>query len=108
MQFSVGATPEFMGEQILQILHLDGNFRAALSDDKSTLTVLRNEAITPRRIMYSVTDGHLLVERQPFVTQPFLERMHRRRGYDGSFVADSHHDAGGRPLRCVELGLHFP
>lgn len=89
MQFSAGATPEFMSEQILQILNLDGNFRAALSEDKNTLTVLRNGAIAPRRITYSVTDGHLLVERQPFVTQPFLERMHRRRGYGGSFVADN-------------------
>jgi hypothetical protein len=89
MQFSAGATPEFMGEQILQTLHLDGAFRATLSEDKNTLTVLRNEAISPRRITYSVGDGHLLVERQRFVTQPFLERMHRRRGYGAAFVADN-------------------
>src|SRR5215469_13813790 len=63
MQFSVGATPQFMGEQILQTLHLDGNFRAALSKDKSTLTVLRNDDFSPRRITYSIADGHLFVER---------------------------------------------
>jgi hypothetical protein len=89
MQFSVGATPEFMGEQILRILHLDGNFGATLSEDKDTLTVMRNEAISPRRITYSVTDGPLLVERQPFQPQPFLEKMHRRRGYSASFIVDN-------------------
>ncbi len=89
LQFSTGATPDFMGEQILQILHLDGNFRATLSEDKDTLTILRNEALAPRRITYSVTGGHLLIERQPFEAQPFLERMHRRRGYGGSFAADN-------------------
>jgi hypothetical protein len=89
LQFSPNATPEFIGEQILRILRLDGNFRATLSKDKNTVTVLRNEAVSPRRITYSVTDGHLLVERQAFVTQPFLERMHIRRGYSGAFLADN-------------------
>jgi hypothetical protein len=89
LQFSAGATPEFMGRQILQILHLDGSFRATLSADKNTLAVLRKQALAPRRITYSLAGGHLLVERQPFLTQPFLERMHHRRGYGASFVADN-------------------
>jgi hypothetical protein len=46
VQFSAGARPEFMGKQILQILHLDGNVRAFLSEGENTLTVLRNEAVS--------------------------------------------------------------
>jgi hypothetical protein len=88
-RFSADATPDFMGDQILRYLHLDGGFRAALSKDKNTLTVLRNDPISPRRITYTLADGHLLVEKQAFAAQPFLERMHRRRGYGGSFVADN-------------------
>jgi hypothetical protein len=89
MQFSAAATPEFMGEQILRTLHLEGNFRADLNQDRNTLTIVRNESIYLRRITYSVRDGNLLVERQPFATQLFLERMHRRRGYDAGFAADN-------------------
>lgn len=88
-QFSADATPDFMGDQILQCLHLDGDFHAGLSKDKKTLTVLRNDPVSPRRITYTLANGHVLVEKQAFATQGFLERMHRRRGYGGSFVADN-------------------
>ncbi len=88
-QFSADATPDFMGQEILETLHLDGNFRATLSKDKKTLTVVRNDPMAPRRITYTPADGHLLIEKQNFAVQPFLERMHRRRGFGGSFVADN-------------------
>jgi hypothetical protein len=87
-QFSADATPDFMGEEILQTLHLEGNFRATLSKDRKTLIVLRNDPVSPRRITYTPADGHILIEKQNFAVQPFLERMHRRRGF-GSFVADN-------------------
>ena len=50
LQFSAGASPEFMGGQILRVLRLEGNFRATLSEDSNTLTVFRDEALAPRRI----------------------------------------------------------
>ncbi|HVW07784.1 MAG TPA: PepSY-associated TM helix domain-containing protein [Bryobacteraceae bacterium] len=88
-RFSADASADFMGEEILRELNLDGNFRATLSKDKKTLTVVRNDLVAPRRITYTPADGHLLVEKQNFAVQPLLERMHRRRGYGGSFVADN-------------------
>jgi len=87
-QFSADATPDFMGEEILKTLDLEGNFRAVLSKDKKTLTVIRNDPVSPRQITYTPADGHLLIEKQNFAVQPFLERMHRRRGF-GSFAADN-------------------
>lgn len=88
-QFSADASADFMGEEILRELNLDGNFRATLSKDRKTLTVIRNDAVSPRRITYTPAERHLLVEKQNFAVQPLLERMHRRRGYGGSFMADN-------------------
>jgi hypothetical protein len=89
VEFSGDATPQFMAAQILQVLHMDGDFRAQFNKDMKVLTIVRNEALAPRRISYSIQDSRLLVERQQFATQPFLERMHRRRGYGASFAADN-------------------
>jgi hypothetical protein len=89
VQFSRDATPQFMAAQVLQVLRLEGDFRAQLSKDKKVLTIVRNEALAPRRITYLLEDSRLIVERQQFATQPFLERMHRRRGYGASFAADN-------------------
>src|SRR3569833_2249774 len=88
-QFSADATPDFMGQEILETLHLEGNFRATLSEDKKTLSIVRNDPVAPRRIIFTPADGHLVIEKQNFAVQPFLERMHRRRGFGGSFVADN-------------------
>jgi len=88
-QFSADATPDFMGQEILQTLHLEGNFRATLSKDKKTLSVVRDDPVTQQRITYTPADGHLVIEKQNFAVQPFLERMHRRRGFGASFVADN-------------------
>ncbi len=87
-QFSADASADFMGEEILRELNLEGSFRAVLSKDRKTLTVIRNDAVSPRRITYTLADRHLLVEKQYFAVQSLLERMHRRRGY-GSFMADN-------------------
>ena len=89
MQFSADATPGFMGDQILSAVHLEGNSRATLSKDKKTLTIVRNDPVTPRRITYKLADGHMTIEKSGFSTEAFLERMHRRRGYGGQFVADN-------------------
>ena len=88
-QFSADATPDFMGQEILQALRLEGNFRATLGKDKKTLVVVRNDPVAPRRIIYTPADGHLVIEKQNLAVKPILERMHRRRGFGGSFVADN-------------------
>ena len=44
--------------------------------------------ITPRRITYTPADGRLVIESQVFRTPAFLERMHRRRGYQSGYALD--------------------
>ena len=87
-RFSPGAAPQFMGEQILEQLQLPGNFNANLSKDRSKLTINRTDPLAPRRITYFPADNRLLVERQEMRAEPFLESLHRRRGYQSRYLPD--------------------
>jgi hypothetical protein len=87
-QFSPGAKPALMAEQILRELDLSGNFNANLREQGKKLVIVRTGPVTPRRISYTPADGKLLVEKQEFRVQPFLESLHRRRGYQSSMALD--------------------
>ncbi len=87
-QFSGKLDAPVMAEQILRDLKMEGNFQANLTKSGSKLTINRTDPITPRRITYTPADGKLLIEKQEFRTQPFLERFHRRRGYDNRYLLD--------------------
>ncbi|MCX6623169.1 MAG: hypothetical protein NTY38_19310 [Acidobacteria bacterium] len=85
-QFSPRIPPRVAAEEILRNLGLTGDFYANWGKlpDGPRLTIMRTDAITPRQIFYTVSDGKLRVEKQEFRSQPFLERLHRRRGYRSS------------------------
>jgi len=87
-KFTPDADARFMGAQIMRDLQFDGNFNVNMSKDRRKLTILRTDPVTPRRITYSLTDGDLLVEKQQFRAQPFLESLHRRRGFQSAFLLD--------------------
>lgn len=87
-QFAPGAPPAFMAQQILDQLHLRGNFLANLSKDGRKLTINRTDPVRPWRITYLPAQNHLTVERQEFRPEPFLESLHRRRGYQSPFLTD--------------------
>jgi hypothetical protein len=103
-RFSPGAPPQFMAEQILQHLHLPGNFNANLSKDGKKLTINRTDPITPRRITYMTAESRLLVERQQFRAEPFLESLHRRRGFQSSVLID---DLWGLTVDLAIAGMLF-
>ena len=50
-----------MGEQIMQDLQFDGNFNVNLSKNWQKLTIFRTHPVAPRRIIYSLKKGNLLV-----------------------------------------------
>ncbi len=85
-EFPAGADREQMAAQILAGLDMDGAHQANLRE--GTLTILRNEAIRPVRLTYTVSANRLLVERQTWENTAFLERMHRRRGYQHPYALD--------------------
>ena len=85
-EFPPGADRDVMARQILASLGLDGAHQANLREGK--LVIQRNAAQQPLRISYFTADNLLLVERQKFETSAFLERMHRRRGFQHPYALE--------------------
>lgn len=86
--FPEDAKPNDVARQILVSLGMDGAHNANRSKDGARLTIVRHDAITPQRITYTPADGRLVIESQVFRTPAFLERMHRRRGYQSDYRLD--------------------
>ena len=88
-QFAGQTEPKVMAEQILRELRLEGNFAANMAKNGARLTINRTDPLTPRRITYTSTDNKLVIEKQEFRAQPFLESLHRRRGYNNRYSVDT-------------------
>lgn len=85
--FAAGTRPQEIGERILKDLQLEGTFNAR-REPGGNVTVVRQDPITPRRITFHPAQSKLVVEREAFRAQPFLERMHRRRGYQHPYLLE--------------------
>jgi len=84
--FPSGATPRVMARQILISLGMDGAHAARGPSPDGKITIFRNEPIAQRRLTFSPADGKLLVEREVFRASAFLERFHRRRGFEHPYA----------------------
>jgi hypothetical protein len=85
-EFPPGAGPEGMAHQLLTGMGMDGAHQAAFRDGR--LVINRNRAPRPVRITYTAADRHVVVERQQWEAAGFLERMHRRRGYQAPYLGE--------------------
>jgi len=75
-----------VGLRVLTRLGLEGGaYNARRSPDGQTVAVFRDDPVVPRRITYSPANQTLLVEKQVFRMPAFLERMHRRRGFQTDY-----------------------
>jgi hypothetical protein len=74
--------------QILRSLRLEGAYDVRESRDGKVLIIDRRDLVSPKRISLSLADGRLTVEHQVFRMPHFLERMHRRSGYDSGYALD--------------------
>jgi hypothetical protein len=86
-QFQEGATPKQKALQILSGLGLDGNHSVRV-EAGGKLIVNRQDLVTPRRITFAPETGMLTIEREVFRWPAFLERFHRRRGFQTDYVPD--------------------
>ncbi len=84
---ALGEDAVTLGRRILQHLNLDGAYTARKSSDGERIHIFRDDPVTPRRITYVPADRRLVVEKQVFRAQAFLERMHRRRGFQNEDLA---------------------
>lgn len=84
--FPPAADPASMGRQILMSLNLDGAHQAALRDGK--IVIQRFAAVQPLRLTFTPADRKLVIERQLLEGPAFLERMHRRRGFQHPYALE--------------------
>jgi hypothetical protein len=85
-EFPPDANSFLMAQQLLAGLGMDGAHSPTLRDGK--LVIQRFDAMRPLRITYTLSDKRLLVERQVWEGAAFLERMHRRRGFQHPYTLD--------------------
>ncbi len=85
--FPPDATPQAMAIQLLGGIGLDGAHNARMLKD-GRLVIQRLDPVTPRRITYTPNDKKVVIESLEFRTNAFLERMHRRRGFEQNYLVD--------------------
>jgi hypothetical protein len=86
--FEAGTPPREIARQILSDLNLDGAFGVQGPATDGTLVINRQGMLSPRRITFSPQNRRLVVERMELETSGFLNRFHRRRGYQQPYAAD--------------------
>jgi hypothetical protein len=77
-----------MARQILADLHLAGAFGVQGPAPDGRITINRQGMLSPRRITFTPRDRRIVVERMELETSGFLNRFHRRRGYQQPYAAD--------------------
>jgi hypothetical protein len=95
--------PRRAAEQILMDLDLEGAF-GARKGPAGEIIIQRLDPIFPRRITWSPSDKKLRIEREVFRTPAFLERMHRRRGFQHDFALE---DAWAFSVDLVIVAMVF-
>ena len=88
--------------QILRDFQLEGGH--TVNKTGAGITIVRQDQITPRRITYTPSEGKLVIEKQEFRGEPFLERFHVRRGYQSPYKID---DAWAVSVDVTMAGVFF-
>lgn len=86
--FEPGTPPREIAQQILSDLDLDGAFGVQGPAPDGRLTINRQGMLSPRRIIFTPQSRRIVVERMELETSGFLNRFHRRRGYQQPYAAD--------------------
>lgn len=85
-EFAPDAGREAMAGQLLATLQMDGTHQSQLRDGR--LVVQRLRALRPVRVTYTLADRRVVVEEQSLEASTFLERMHRRRGFQHPYALE--------------------
>jgi hypothetical protein len=102
--FPADATPRQMAQQILLDLGMDGAHGVQGPGKDGRLIINRQDLVTPRRILYTPSDNKLVIEKLAFRTNVFLERFHRRRGFQSPYLLD---DAWAVTVDLVIVAMAF-
>jgi hypothetical protein len=86
--FADGTSREEIGHQILQDLGLGGRHYVSGGRNGQPLVINRQHGLSLRRLTFDPTSHKLVIQREEFRALTFLERMHRRRGYDHPYALE--------------------
>src|SRR5262245_52624867 len=86
--FPTNATREQIGQQILQDLGMHVTHSVSGGQNGRPLVIQRQHARPQRRITFDAAQSKIAIEREEFRTSTFLERMHRRRGYNQPYALE--------------------
>lgn len=88
-EMAEGATARQIAQQLLATLELDGRHVVDRSSTSLKVVVNRQHPASPRRITYNASDKRVVIEKMVFSGPGFLERMHRRRGFQPGYVLEN-------------------
>jgi hypothetical protein len=86
--FSATATREEIGKQILRDIGLEGAHNVSGGRDGKPLVINRQHALSSRRVTFDPAAQKLTIQREEFRAATFLERLHRRRGYNHPYALE--------------------
>jgi hypothetical protein len=80
-----GTAPTEIAARILGQVGMEGAHNVTAASGPERIIILRQDAVAPRRIVFTSADNRIIVEKQVFAMPAFLERMHRRRGFQHEY-----------------------
>lgn len=86
--FPPAATTQQKAQQILQDLGLEGRYGVNNAKEGAPLVINRQHALFQRRITFAPAMSKITVQREEFRGLNFLERMHRRRGFQDPYAVE--------------------
>ena len=86
--FPTNMTREEIGLQILQDLGLDGTHSVSGGGNGKPLIINRQHSLGTRRVTFDTAAQKVVIQREEFRTPTFLERLHRRRGYNHPYALE--------------------
>lgn len=97
-----GATPQQIALQLMASLDMEGAYGLARGATAEKVVINRQHPVNPRRITYTAADRKITIEKMVFSGAGFLERMHRRRGFQHDYLLE---DLWAASVDLTILGL---
>ena len=102
--FPATMSREEIGRQILQDLGLAGRHSLSGGQNGQPLIIHRQQGLFSRQVTFTPATQKILVQREEFRWLTFLERMHRRRGYDQPYALE---DSWGASVDVAVVAMAF-